>query len=332
MDLLADWIVSLHASLGPTLFFVISTGLAIACFLLITVTTDLMVNNAAGLTAKFLGPKARTLVINASTNNPELATMIVSMGIRRMGGWANPLGSLLANFYLMYLLAIVFVMVKFAVLGQFSKIRQLISLLVRERRLLGWHLVMAAGALVFGTSALLIMRHGLPFFGSRASDSTTPATGIAMYVALGILVAAIALFFLLERRLKKSRPELFTDIDASEHSESWLGFVAGAAGLIGSCWVMNELFVAWSEVYGEALQAITGPVVFLALHYVIGSLMTSLPELLVAMQNYQRLTIPDLNTALGSASYSNLTNLIIAALGLIVFIALTGFGVVLPWQ
>ena len=71
-----------------------------------------MVNSSAGLAAKYFGNKSRTLVINASTNNPELVNMVTAFWMRKAGGVANPLGSNLANIYLMYLVAPLYVMLR----------------------------------------------------------------------------------------------------------------------------------------------------------------------------------------------------------------------------
>ena len=70
----------------------------VLCFYLIPWTTDLMVNASAGLAAKYFGNKSRTLVINASTNNPELANMVAAFFMRKAGGVANPLGPILRIF------------------------------------------------------------------------------------------------------------------------------------------------------------------------------------------------------------------------------------------
>ena len=78
---------------------------------------------------------------------------------------------------------------------------------------------------------------------------------------------------------------------------------------------------------GTQLQGFLGAAVFAGLHYFVGALVTSLPELKVAVDNYEKLSSPDLNTALSSASVSNMTNLAIAILGLMVVGILTACGV-----
>ena len=97
-----DLLVRLHhyqtesfAAYGGQHWFLIQSIILslIVCRWGIPITTDMMVNASAGLAGKHLGEKNRTLVINASTNNPELANMLVSIGMGRAGGIGNPLGS-----------------------------------------------------------------------------------------------------------------------------------------------------------------------------------------------------------------------------------------------
>ncbi|MDE0837112.1 MAG: hypothetical protein OSA84_12250 [Akkermansiaceae bacterium] len=89
---------------------------------------------------------------------------------------------------------------------------------------------------------------------------------------------------------------------------------------------MNSLFLAWGDLYHSQLSAIFGPAVFTALHYFLGSLVTSLPETSVALRNYRRCSAPDLNTALRSASHSNMSNLGIAAITALIGALLLIFG------
>ncbi|NJK64996.1 MAG: hypothetical protein HC921_21850 [Synechococcaceae cyanobacterium SM2_3_1] len=79
--------------------------------------------------------------------------------------------------------------------------------------------------------------------------------------------------------------------------------------------MINSLFIAWTVIYGEALSTLVGPAIFAGLHYVVGAFVTSLPEVVVAVENYEKLTSPDLNTAFSSATQSNMTNLVIALIG-----------------
>ena len=119
------WIIQLHNSITETAFVIITAFiLIIFCFYLIPVATDIMVNSAAGLASKYLGKDKRTIVINSSTNNPELFLMLLSLSIRRIGGIATPLGSNFANIYLMFVAAPIIIIIKFPfVLGRIAKRR-----------------------------------------------------------------------------------------------------------------------------------------------------------------------------------------------------------------
>jgi hypothetical protein len=161
--------------------------------------------------------------------------------------------------------------------------------------------------------------------------ASTPAVGFSLYGAMALLLLALLVFRRLEARLKRERPELFTDIHSGDQRESFVGLFLGTAGLIACCWVMNSLFLAWTELYQGSLERVLGTQVFAGLHYFLGALITSLPELKVAIDNYSRISSPDLNTALGSASYSNLVNVALALLGLLVFAGLHLSGTTLPW-
>jgi len=343
VETLVELVIALHDRVGATWFGVISLLVSgLLCFIAIPKTTDLMVNNAAGLAGRLFGKGSRTLVINASTNNPEAAAMGVSFAVGRMGGWANPIGSLVANCYLMYLAAPIIVSAGFILQGRFGSLAAFWRLIWSERRLAGWHVGMALLLAGLGNTALFLMRRS-----ARGGDDAAaaadleaptadlPATGLVMWIALGVLALGVALFLLADRRLKKKRGTLFTDIHDDRHDDSVLHFVLGTLGLVAAVWIMNALFLAWTALYAARLEGWFGPGVgtwlFTAMHYVLGALITSLPELLVAIGNYRRMTAPDLNTALGSASYSNLTNLVLCLLGLAIFTGLTLAGIVLPW-
>lgn len=326
MEFLTEQLLAFAQIVGSAGFIAVSVVLAgLLCFVAIPYTTDLMVNNAAGLSGRVFGPSSRTLVINASTNNPEAFSMAIAFVMGRMGGWANPLGSLLANVYLMYGIAFLMVGLRYAVTGQWKRLREFVSLLWRERTLVAWHVIFSLATFGAGTLALWLM-------GTMNSDSTTPETGLRMWLALGVLVVSVIVLLMFDRRLKRKRPNLYDEIDASQHGHSVLGLIFGTLGLILACGLMNILFLAWTRLYGDTLSTLFGAAVFAALHYFVGALITSLPELRVATANYRRLTVPDLNTGLASASYSNLVNLVLGLIGIVVFIILVkGFGVVLPW-
>jgi purine-cytosine permease-like protein len=118
-----------------------------------------------------------------------------------------------------------------------------------------------------------------------------------------------------EAALRRKRPELFEDIDEDEHVASWTVFAMGTAGLIVCCYLMNVMFLVASDLYSPFLSKLFGAAVFAMIHFFLGALVTSLPEMNVAVSNYQRIESPDLNTALASASASNMSNLAIAGIG-----------------
>lgn len=331
MNLVVGYILQLEAAIGPAWFGVLSLLVSfILCFKAIPWTTDLMVNNAAGLAGKFLGRAWRTLVINASTNNPELGAMLVSLSIRRMGGVANPIGSLFANCYLMYLIAPILVSAQFILKGQRDSARRLWRLIWQEKKLVAGHLVLALSGFITGNVVLMLMTHGNLSFAEESPPE--PYVGTPLFISIGLIAAALVAFFLVDSFLRRRRPELFNEIHEDQHDHSILGFVIGTVGLVVSCWFMNALFLSWTELYGQHLKSVFGVLVFTAIHYFIGAIITSLPELLVAMTNYRRLNSPDLHTAIAGASYSNFTNLAITLFGLLVFtVVYYGFGTLLPW-
>jgi hypothetical protein len=291
----------------------------------IPITTDMMVNASAGLAGKHFGEKHRTLVINASTNNPELANMLVSIGIGRAGGIGNPLGSNFANIYLMYLVAPVWLFIKWMVTGQSAKTIQLCALLKAEKKLVFSHVLMAT--LMFGFSTVAYwMITGVHQF-SRQTEGVGLRAWPMLLGAAVIALIGIALFMVWDRSMQRKRPELFDSIDSEDHKECWKTFFIGTGGLIFVSLVLNSLFLAWSDIYSATLGSILGAAIFAGLHYFVGALVTSLPELRVAVENYAKLSSPDLNTALASASVSNMTNLAIAILGLLLIGILSAFGV-----
>jgi len=311
---------------GAHWFLVESLILAAAiCKWGIPITTDLMVNASAGLAGKHFGDKSRTLVINASTNNPELANMMVSLGMGRVGGIANPLGSNFANIYLMYLVAPVWVSVRWLFSGQFSKVAELGALLLKEKKLVISHIIMSTMLFGFSSAAYWFIT-GYSQFSSQ-SEGVELQPSHMLLIGAGVCVVGIFIFRIWDLSVKRKRPELFDDIDDDDHSESWLQLAIGIVGLIFVSLVLNALFLSWSELYGTQLQGFLGAAVFAGLHYFVGALVTSLPELKVAIDNYEKLSSPDLNTALSSASVSNMTNLAIAIFGLLIVGILTACGV-----
>jgi len=330
-----DWLISIHefqtsqfGSFGGRHFFLIETLiLAFAiCKWGVPITTDMMVNASAGLAGKHFGDKSRTLVINASTNNPELANMLVSIGVGRAGGIANPLGSNFANIYLMYLIAPVWVVFHWTITGQGAKAKQLLALMAREKKLVMTHVFMAVVMFVF-SSVTYYFISGYHQFSRQTEVPALNSTGLLLTGA-GISLAGVIAFLVWDRHLKKKRPELFDDIDSEEHTECWKTFALGTGGLILSSFLLNAIFLGWTAVYGTTLQGFLGAAVFAGLHYFAGALVTSLPELKVAVDNYRKISPSDLNTALSSASVSNMTNLAIAIVGVLLISLLGAMGIV----
>ncbi|MEC4806668.1 MAG: hypothetical protein SAJ12_18355 [Jaaginema sp. PMC 1079.18] len=321
-----DFLLNLHLQIGNRLFLIISAIVAIVtCFWFIPITTDLMINCAAGLAGKYWGRDRRTLVINSSTNNPELFSMLVAFSLGRVGGLANPLGSNFANIYLMFIFAPLVVMGKWLLLGKVSRIKRFFNLVSREKGLCFWHLVMSFLMFGFASFAYWCMTGVNPF---RTTNDPTPLQP-KLYLLMGGIscLVAIFVFFFFENRLKAKRLELFENINEDNHSPSWSGFALGTIGLIICCYILNSFFLAWSSLYSNTLEDFFGAAIFAGLHYFVGSLITSLPEMTVAIENYERLDAADLNTAMASASQSNMTNLAIAALGSILIFLLLLFGI-----
>ncbi|MGB3508840.1 MAG: hypothetical protein WBA93_06285 [Microcoleaceae cyanobacterium] len=319
------WIIQLYHSTNEITFLAISAITAlIFCFLFIPTATDIMVNAAAGLAGKYLGKDQRTVVINSSTNNPELFLMLLSLSIGRLGGIATPLGSNFANIYLMFIVAPIIVIIKWIFLGKISHIKNFIEIINKEKMLFLWHLLMSLSMFAFATTAYWCI--------TGESEFTPLPEGISSrtlsWVIVGglICLAGVFVFFVYERQFKQKRPELFDDINADDYEASWWKFIIGTALLILLCYILNTLFIAWTEIYDDLLSRLFGDAVFAGLHYFLGSLISSLPETIVAVKNYERLTSPDLNTAMASASQSNMTNLGIGFLGSVLASLLLAMG------
>jgi len=319
-------LIALHDQMGGGLFLALSIMLGLALtFWGIPKATDLMVDCAGGLAGKYLGPRMRTLVINASTNNPEAFSMLASFSLKKLGGWANPLGSLLANIYLMMGVSIVWVLLRDIATGKKERAKELLKLLWKERKLVAIHGLVSVATFITGLAAMRLVMQG-------GNGEGEPVIGINVLWGALVLVLGIVIFiFFVEMLLKRQRPQLFDDMTADSFRESWLGFAGGTVGVIACCLVLNELFLAWSDLYSTTLTGVFGPLVFAWMHYFLGAFVTSIPEMTVAIRNYSRLTPADLNTALGSVSYSNMVNLAIALLGLGVWVGLALFGVGFTW-
>ena len=296
----------------------------VLCFHLIPWTTDLMVNASAGLAAKYFGNKSRTLVINASTNNPELANMIAAFFMRKAGGVANPLGSNLANIYLMYIVAPLYVVMRWKLKGDVERLQRFKNLICTERKLIYQHLGMAFLMFAFSIAGFWALTASHPFGGLSENSQIQP--GIFLIAAAVVCVIGVIAFQYWNKRLQERDPELFENIDKEEHTESWRQFVGGTVGLIISSFAINWLFLAWKDIYEDSLTFYLGAAIFTGLHYFIGALITSLPEMNVAVKGYSKATRSDLNTALSAASVSNMTNLAIAVAGILLIIVLRALG------
>ncbi len=321
---MTEWLFRLHQFQSTTFeawggehWFLVETLILVVviCKWGIPITTDMMVNASAGLAEKHFGNKSRTMVINASTNNPELANMMVSIGVGRAGGIANPLGSNFANLYLMYLIAPIWVILKWLVTGKTEKAKLFLRLLFKEKKLVFSHVFMALLMFVFSSVGYHFMTGYHQF--SRQTEAVTLNPVNMLLTGAGICLVGVLLFLAWNRSQQKMRPELFEDIDSEEHKACWKSFVVGSLGLIGASFLLNMVFLSWSTIYGATLKGFLGTAVFAGLHYFAGALVTSLPELKVATDNYQKLSSADLNTALASASVSNMTNLAIAIIGIV---------------
>ncbi len=324
---LHDYQSTRFANMGGDYWFLVeSLALGyVLCFHLIPWTTDLMVNASAGLAAKYFGNKSRTLVINASTNNPELVNMVAAFFMRKAGGVANPLGSNLANIYLMYLVAPLFVMLRWKFKGDTEQLQRFKDLIRAERKLIYQHLGMAFLMFAFSIAGFWVLTASHPFGGLTEGVQIQP--GSFLIAATVVCVIGIVAFQYWNKRLQERDPELFEAIDDEEHTESWGQFIGGTIGLVLSSFAVNWLFLAWTEIYRANLTVVLGAAIFTCLHYFVGALITSLPEMNVAVEGYSKATRADLNTALSAASVSNMTNLAIAVLGILLIILLRAMGV-----
>lgn len=308
-------LIKLHNSIGNLPFLTASIVTAIYFGLwVIPHATDLMTTAAAGLAEQMWGPKQRTLVINSTTNLPELFLMLVSLSGGMIGGIATPLGSNLANIYLIFLVAPVIVISKWLWQGHCTRSKSLIVLLKRESRLVSWHLLISLLLLAFASLACWLITGIFPW--ASWSEEIPRQTHPHLFSGSLFCLGGVLIFLWFESKLKKKRPELFEDLASEDFDPNWGKFFVGTVGVVGSSYLLNLLFVAWSQLYQPAMANLCcASAIFTGLHYFLGSLLSSLPEITVAVENYERLTASDLNTALASASVSNMSNLAIACLG-----------------
>ena len=146
---------------------------------------------------------------------------------------------------------------------------------------------------------------------------------MSLVISIIVNLCGVIIFLIFESKLKKRRPELFEDIDETSFEASWSRFFLGVIMLCLSCYILNDLFAVWTELFQNHFVEFS---LFPTIHYFIGSLISSLPEMSVAVGNYERLSSPDLNTALGAASQSCMTNLLIAGLGSVIALVLSMVG------
>jgi hypothetical protein len=303
MGVLQDLLVRLHDFGGDGAFIsaCLITGIALSVWL-IPFCTGLMINAAAGLTGKYIGRSYRTLVINASTNSPELFSMLVAFFFfRNIGGIANPLGANFANIYLMYLVAPLWVLARCVLAGDREAARSLGQLALREKKLVAWHVAVAVGLFILSTVTYHLLT------GHTGFTPHVPARlpkAWALFLGSGICLVGAVVYLFLEYRLKRRRPELYEEIEEEDHRPSIPRFLLGTVGLIVCCYILNSMFVISSKLYQEYLAQIFGIAIVTGLHYFLGALVTSLPELFVAVENLRRQQPADLNTALSSAFWA----------------------------
>ncbi|WP_238549328.1 hypothetical protein [Acaryochloris marina] len=285
-------------------------------------STDLATSSAAGLVGLIWGNSQRTLVINSTTNLPELGIMLVSLfGLGRLGGIATPLGSNLSNVYLIFIVSPIVLICKWILIKNPNHINNLMILAKLEKQLILWHVFMALLMFFFASFAYLILMGDFQFI--QHSEGNAVLDIMSLVISIIVSLCGVIVFLIFESKLKKRRPELFEDIDDTNFEASWSRFFLGVIMLCLSCYILNDLFAVWTELFQNHFVEFS---LFPTIHYFIGSLISSLPEMSVAVGNYERLSSPDLNTALGSASQSCMTNLLIAGLGSVIALVLSMVG------
>ncbi|ABW31590.1 hypothetical protein AM1_A0081 (plasmid) [Acaryochloris marina MBIC11017] len=303
--------------IGVTLILV-----GLVSFRAIPMSTDLATSSAAGLVGLIWGNSQRTLVINSTTNLPELGIMLVSLfGLGRLGGIATPLGSNLSNVYLIFIVSPIVLICKWILIKNPNHINNLMILAKLEKQLILWHVFMALLMFFFASFAYLILMGDFQFI--QHSEGNAVLDIMSLVISIIVSLCGVIVFLIFESKLKKRRPELFEDIDDTNFEASWSRFFLGVIMLCLSCYILNDLFAVWTELFQNHFVEFS---LFPTIHYFIGSLISSLPEMSVAVGNYERLSSPDLNTALGSASQSCMTNLLIAGLGSVIALVLSMVG------
>lgn len=262
-------------------------------------SSDGMADELAGLVGRKLGRQYRTLAVNAGTNFPELLLMGYALLIGHWGGIGNPLGSNFANIYLVLIIAPFWVVIT----GPTGGINRLRS----EFRLIGKHVVAAILLWVFAT---LAMR-------SLVNDSDGGLVASNAWLSLALCLTGFLGFLAWARRDRHRNPEVYEGDDGFSSAGDFKRLLKMLVVLGISSAAINWIFLAVSDVYQESLSQLFGVRIFAYMHYFVGSLVTSLPELTVATRALRRDTTPGANLALAGASVSNATNLGIAMFGIL---------------
>lgn len=310
-----DFLLKLHDFVGDFPFLCGTLAITLLlCQWVIPMTTDLMTEAAAGLSDHYLGETWRVVIINSTTNIPELFLMLLSLFVfKRLGGIGTPLGSNLANIYLIFLVAPMWLAIKWLIQGKYSQIKQLLTLSTQEIPLIVGHFMMSSVMLGFAlVASWLITGICPPLYFPDILPLRTKMWFLSGFLICGI---GIVIFFLWDQKLKQNRAELFHDGDQDSFDISWKNFWVGSLGVICCCALLNYFFLAWSELYSSSLRQLFGKGIFTSLHFFAGSFISSIPEITVAIRYYEEIQPNALNTALGSASVSNMTNLAIAGIG-----------------
>lgn len=280
----------------PTLALAVAGSIG---WLVLPWSSDGMADEVAGLVGRHFGRRFRPLAVNAGTNFPELLLMLYALALGKWGGIANPLGSNFANIYLVLLIAPIWAQIR----GSGGGLKQL----RREFHLVRKHVLMAVGLWMLSRFAMngLVESNGSSFNWS------------AVQVPLACCGGGVLFFLWWVRRDQRNNSEIYAGDDGFQSPGRWPRLILMLLILGASSAVLNWLFLAGTELYKEDLSRFLGASVFAYLHYFVGALVTSLPELTVAVRAFQRSTASSANLALAGTSVSNATNLGIAMLGIL---------------
>ena len=262
-------------------------------------SSDGMADEVAGLVGKRFGRRFRPLAVNAGTNFPELLLMLYALLLGKWGGIANPLGSNFANIYLVIIVAPLWAQLTGSG-GGFKRIRT-------EFRLVRKHVLMAIGLWMLSRVAMTTL----------AESDEQQFDFSAVWLALLSCGGGVVVFLLWARSDQKNNPEIYAGDDGFQSPGRLPRLVRMLMVLGISSAAINWLFLACTEVYGDTFSRFFGENIFAHLHYFVGALVTSLPELTVATRAFRRDTTSGANLALAGTSVSNATNLGIAMFGIL---------------